>query len=228
MTSVLMVRSNKQLFVENMSEEQLNIVEKRMFSGYCSKAGFLGDKQSLKDIALRDRETLQKTGMTFEKFADRLDSIIHQSEDAQISQLHYPPLVEGKYLVHIQQAKGWQVCPFTLEEDSKEEPCTKNMESLDIRSLFIDMRSPESQETLKKPKPIVKKHYTDECDQHIGSAVYVVTRTDTNERFSFASLMPHIIRDHHFFQGGPYRVDPEKGIAFFEMKNIRYTDEPEK
>lgn len=226
--SDLMVRNNPQLFVEHMSEKQLNVIEERMFPGYWSEAGFLEINQSLKKVALKDLETLQKIGMTFEKFADRLESIIHQSEDAQISQIQYPPLVEGKYLVQIQQTKGWQACPFTFEEESKEEPCNENMEPLDIKSHFIDMRSPEFQESLKKIKPIVCKHYSDDCGQHVGSAVYVVTRTDTLERFSFASLMPHMIRDHHFFQGGPYRVDPEKGIAFFEMKNIRYTDEPEK
>lgn len=228
MFSDLMVRNNQQLFVEHMSEGQLSVVEERMLSKCWSEAGFLGVKQSLKDVALRDQKTLQKTGITFEKFADRLESIIHQSEDAQISQIQYPPLVEGKYLVQIQTTKGYQECPFIFEKESHEEHCHETLEPLDNRSLFMDMRSPEYKESLNHPKPFVKKHYTNDCGQYIGSAVYVVTRTDTTERFSFASLMPHMIRDHHFFQGGPYRVDPEKGIAFFDMKNIRYTDELEK
>lgn len=63
----------------------------------------------------------------------------------------------------------------------------------------------------------------DDCGDHTGSSDYCITRLDTNEQFKFASLMPHLIGDHHFFQGGAYRLDPEKAIAFFELQeNVSY------
>lgn len=57
-----------------------------------------------------------------------------------------------------------------------------------------------------------------DCGGYVGSLDYKVIRVDTGEEFTFASLHPHLIRDHHFCEEGPYRVDPETFIRFFSCR----------
>jgi hypothetical protein len=57
-----------------------------------------------------------------------------------------------------------------------------------------------------------------DCGKSKGSMDFCATRIDTQAKFTFGSLLPHLIRDHHFFEGGTYRVDPETAINFFELK----------
>lgn len=46
-----------------------------------------------------------------------------------------------------------------------------------------------------------------------GFADVTVRNTHTNEKFTFGSLLPHLIRCHHFFEGSTsYRVDPEQVV----------------
>lgn len=45
----------------------------------------------------------------------------------------------------------------------------------------------------------------------------LVVRRATREALTFSSLLPHLIQEHHFFEGGAYRVDPEKACRFFRL-----------
>lgn len=60
-------------------------------------------------------------------------------------------------------------------------------------------------------------HATD-CGKEEGSRVYTITNIKTGKQLIVASLMDHLMRDHHFLQGGPYRIDPKKAIPFLGLK----------
>lgn len=54
------------------------------------------------------------------------------------------------------------------------------------------------------------------CDE--SGFDYDVRNMHTGESFSFSGLLPHLIGEHHFFEGGvPYRLDPEEIIRVLEL-----------
>lgn len=56
----------------------------------------------------------------------------------------------------------------------------------------------------------------DACGQ--GNRDVTITNTRTDEQMSFSALLPHLIRDHHFFEGSvPHRLAPEKIIRFLGL-----------
>ena len=46
---------------------------------------------------------------------------------------------------------------------------------------------------------------------------FTVKNLSTGEAFFVSGLHPHLIRDHHFFEGGPYRLDPEQAVRVLEL-----------
>lgn len=46
---------------------------------------------------------------------------------------------------------------------------------------------------------------------------FKVTRISDGKTLSFSGLMPHLIENHHFFEGNvPYRIEPEEVVEFFK------------
>jgi hypothetical protein len=57
------------------------------------------------------------------------------------------------------------------------------------------------------------------------SAIDYHVKNNKNDSIFFSELHPHLIRDHHFFEGNTnYRLDPEKFIKFFNMDHIKYME----
>ncbi len=55
------------------------------------------------------------------------------------------------------------------------------------------------------------------CDVSTGEDIDI-TRVSDGKHLKCSGLMPHLIRDHHFFEGNvPYRVSPISIINFFNM-----------
>lgn len=175
--------SERSMLVSQMSDEEINTVQQRMYPGGWSVAGFLLENQSLKQIVEEDSKILAEHSITHRQMALQLTSVVEKANRISREKIHshlggrYLPLVEGKYLVEKDQTKGIQCCPFSLSESNK-----------------------------------------DDCGGSSGSAEYVVTHFSTGKKFGFPSLMPHLIRDHHFFERGPYAVDPREMIEFFQIQ----------
>ncbi|MBI2139661.1 hypothetical protein HYU14_01955 [Candidatus Woesearchaeota archaeon] len=52
-----------------------------------------------------------------------------------------------------------------------------------------------------------------------GSCSFEVKNEQDHSEISFPSLMPHLVRDHHFFEGDvPGRLNPEDAIKVLEIK----------
>lgn len=171
------------MFVSQMSDEEINTVQQRMYPGGWSGIGFLLQNQSLKQVVEEDSKVLAEYSITHRQMALQLTSVVEKAETISREKIHshsegsYLPLVEGKYLIEKHQTKGIQYCPFSLSESNE-----------------------------------------DDCGGGSGSAEYVVTHFSTGKKFGFPSLMPHLIRDHHFFERGPYAVDPREMIEFFQIQ----------
>jgi hypothetical protein len=166
--------------IEILTPKELEKIQKRMRPNKWSEVGFLNETESLTEVAAKDRFTLEKLGITFELIAQALKYLIKKADVLDACGESRVALI-GKYLVKINQSKGYQICPFT--------PSGKHGE---------------------------------DCGKYKGSAVYEITRVDTKEKLIVASLMGHLILDHHFFQGGFFRIDPEIAFFFFDLKNVSY------
>ena len=58
-----------------------------------------------------------------------------------------------------------------------------------------------------------------------GSMDYTITNQQLDTRIKFPSLIAHLVRDHHFFEGStPYRLDPREAVAVLDLKpGVDYT-----
>lgn len=158
-----------------------------------SMAMFLAPNEKLEDVISRDRQTLQRYGVTCEQVAARLKYFVDRykqntnmyltAEDKQFLQMHPVPTqnfrlqtlrrvantgkmpFDNRYIMGGAVTAGWQECPFGLPT----------------------------------------------CQT--GDSDYYIYDTQTRELIEFGNLLIHLIKDHCFFEGNvEYRLDPEKAI----------------
>ncbi len=168
---------------EELSNEELDIIESRLYPNEYSFGGFLALDERLKIVHANDRDTLNEKGITYDQIADVLETFVGKYY-RKSSLGRYDDIIDGKYKVDANQYKGVQTCPF---QNSK----------LDNKTHF-----------------------------EYGSSDLIVTNIENNQKVQFGTLLPHLIRCHHFFEGpkSPYRVDPAYIIDFFDIKpNVDYT-----
>ena len=154
---------------------------------------FLAPNEKLDDVIQRDRQTLERYGVTCAQVADRLkyfeDRYLQNSnkaltaEDKQFLARHPVPShkfklqtlqrfpnalklpFDNRYIMGGISTAGFQQCPFGL-------PGCSN-----------------------------------------GGSDYYIYDTQTQEMIEFGNLLIHMIKDHCFFEGNvEYRLDPEKAI----------------
>lgn len=158
-----------------------------------SVAMFLAPNERLEDVIARDRQTLQRYGVTCEQVAARLKYFVDRyaqksgqvptAEDTQFIQMHPVPTqnfrlqtlrrfantgrrsIDNRYIMGSAITAGWQECPFGLPSCST------------------------------------------------GGSDYYIYDTQTRELIEFGDLLIHLIKDHCFFEGNvEYRLDPERAI----------------
>ncbi|MCA9487631.1 MAG: hypothetical protein KC516_01580 [Nanoarchaeota archaeon] len=194
------MKNLKQKFVEEMSPEEIDILEHNMRPGRFSEAGFLGESDGLKNIVSADSRVLKKYGITYKQIADKLDSLTGQSFTAQYFESRKKDgnyrkikdggfLIENKFKVHSVGWMGSQYCPFYFK-----------VEDLGNGG---------------------KRIYN--CGS--GSYDFTIKNVNQGTEIKFPQLMSHLIRDHHFFEGETsYRLDPEKAIKVLELiEGVDYT-----
>lgn len=92
---------------------------------------------------------------------------------------------------------------------------------LRILSGQIDYSLPND---IAKLRAMIEKHDElafEETLHDCGSNAHydvVLTNCTTHKSVSFPGLMQHLVREHHFFETGPYRVDPEEFVACTGLK----------
>ena len=166
----------KQLFIEDLTSEQIQVIEARMRPRQFSEAGFLGRKQNLRDVVYEDAETIRKLGVNYNQIADKIDYLTDYTADG------CGRVVDDIFKVSVIFSAGIQECPFFYEEE---------------------------------PTEIGTRVYT--CGR--ASNIFFVKNIRSGESIGFSELMPHLIRDHHFFEGEtPYRLDPERAVRILELR----------
>lgn len=199
----------RQLVAEDLTPEQIAVIEQRMRPTpfavardlkleNTSMGGFLDKTQSLKKVIEEDAKVLQHYRITHKQIGDRLDSLMEQAfrqgdllrragKDIPRVTLKGVPvpvdevLVEGKFKVAIVSFGGSQGCPFYY--GSKPTKCGG------------------------------------------GSYEFTVKNIRQGSEIKFSSLLPHLVRDHHFFEGNTsYRLDPKATITVLELQpGVDYT-----
>ena len=192
----------KQLFIEDLSPEQIEIIEGRMGSGQYSSAGFLGQNQSLRAVIEADAKVLKGYGITHKQVGDRLDSLMGQAfrrwELASRAGENYfesqnrGALVADFLRVFAVSWMGSQQCPFFYETRPSED-------GFGIYS----------------------------CGS--GSHDFTVKNERKGTKIRFPQLMAHLVRDHQFFEGdSSYRLNPEDAVKVLELKpGVDYTPKTE-
>lgn len=177
---------SKQRYIDDLSGEELRLIEGRMRPGRYSQQGFLGPEESLRQVIERDSRFLRERDITHEQIADRLDYLVGKykrtNELARREANARGSLLERKVdavpggKLRVDGRFGWQTCPWALKDTDTEPSC--GMTDLDWDY-----------------------------------------RNTSGDELSFSDLIPHLIRDHHFFEGAsPYRVDPERAITVLDIR----------
>jgi hypothetical protein len=89
-------------------DHNLDRVEARMRPGRLSRTGFLGPRESLRDVMAADAKAMQRIGVNFDALGQRLARLL----DAALESPDRRASVGGRYYVGIQQFLGFQICPW--------------------------------------------------------------------------------------------------------------------
>ncbi len=175
--------------IHDMSPAHIEEMERRMRPGQMSVAGFLGEREKLKDIVNADISFLKELGITHQQIAHKLEALVGKAGTAWIrmyfekgntanlkSEKDGLRLENGRFLVKRVYYPGCQECPWD--------------------------------------------------DDQMNRDHYDITNTHANESINFSGLLPHLIADHHFFEGvgTRYRLDPAVAHRVLELKpGVDYT-----
>lgn len=161
---------------DELSNEELDRIELRLYPYKYSNGGFLALDEKLKIVHDNDKDVLDKLCITYDQIADVLQTFIGKYY-RMCSLGRYNDIIDGKYKIDADQYKGFQTCPF--------------------QNLKLDNET-----------------------YGYRSADLFVTNIENNKKIQFGTLLPHLIKCHHFFEGpkSPYRVDPTYVIDFFNIK----------
>ena len=92
----------------NSSSLSIEELELRMRPGALSQRGFLGKNEKLSEVLARDAQTLKDLGVTFEEFADRLETLIR----AAVATPHRTARI-GNFEIKVTVYPGFQMCPWS-------------------------------------------------------------------------------------------------------------------
>jgi hypothetical protein len=200
----------KQLFIETLTPEEISIIEKRLKpQNEYSNADYLCGTQSLRKVIEQDARTLKKKRITHAQIGDMLESLVNgaliqlKAADADASAYAEGILVQGKFKVSCDLRLGIEYCSFFYKE--------------------IPIR--------EKIKGRWKNRGYNVISCGIASSYFTILNEKQGTKINFYQLMPHLIRDHHFFggSGAMHRLSPEKAIRVLELNpQIDYSKKQEK
>lgn len=182
-------------FVENMSDEQIERFQKRMYAvsneygwhGCSSVTGFLAENETLLDVVKKDLSTLKKHNVDIDMLAQRLFSLVQTAISKMNMIRKMKVTVEDIYHIEINVFCGFQYCPFSdVGENYRTSPF---------------------------------EHIHSHCGR--SNMDITITNIKNNKVLTFGSLLVHLIKDHHFFEGSvEHRLDPVKLIDFFDQSKV--------
>ncbi len=231
------------LFIEDISEEELRQIERRMKDPRFSRAGFLGPDESLRDVIREDARKLSELGVSHELIALRLDEIcwegwreVEARPDLRAQTTGRPEgtldPVETRWGAEMwARKKAYEALHKPLPWPGiRSEPDCFRFYLETMRPLLLPsgfgfaylpwlgyQYCPFGDQLRAGPEPVSPCGATD-CD-------YLITNPRRMEWIAFSGLLPHLIEAHHFFEGlgTPYRLDPELAVRLLELGPFQRT-----
>lgn len=179
-----------------VSEPDLAEVEARMRPGVMSPIGFLGPDESLKEAITRDAETVDRLGLSYDRLAGALESLLNQV--LEMFRRPVPP-------EEIPRALARQTTfPNLKRPETIPHFDLQNMPNPQLGFLVGHLQV-----------FVVSLKDMQGCpwgDNITGNTDFMIFNRETGESVTVPALMPHLIRAHHFFGGldSPYRTEPER------------------
>jgi hypothetical protein len=182
-------------------------LEARMRSGGYSGKGFLGPGESLEEVIERDEMALREMGISYEEIANAIrrviDDTLQQHEQRLLRQLSKRPQEFEKGVsperkdLHIPNLYQPETIP---EFDLNRMPVIDEgyLVEPDLQVFYIQYRG--------------FQECPWGCNTAEGSRDFLILNRKTGEYFTGPSLIVHLIREHHFFEGTgtSFRTDPAK------------------
>jgi hypothetical protein len=200
-----------------LSDNELNLIESRMYPGKYSQSGFLKDNEKLKDVIKKDEEYLKSVNITFEQIADRLRAIELKYE--RISNLIN---IEDNDIRNKYSTKENRSYGKYYKYDEKSYCETYMLEDGKLQIEVIIWLG--GQECPFQNHDIDDRHYLyGTCSFNVK--VLSDNNESKNNSFCFNSLLIHLIKDHYFFEGDVFhRIDPQQIIQLLDIKpNVDYS-----
>lgn len=189
-------------------------LEARMRPSAYSEKGFLGPDESLEGVIERDALALRKMGISYAEIANAIGRVIENT------------LQQYEQRLRRQLSKRHQEFEKGLPAKRKD---------LHIPNLYQPDTIPEFD---LNRMPVIDEGYLVEPDLQVffiqyrgfqecpwgcstaeGSRDFLILNRKTGEYFTGPSLIVHLIREHHFFEGlgTPFRTDPLKAARVLEL-----------
>jgi hypothetical protein len=165
-------------------------LEARMRPGAYSDKGFLGPDESLEEVIRRDEMTLRDMRITYEEIADAISRLL----DDAVRQ-PYKPNGVGSRIPDLYNRLGTKSVPY-FDQDHLP-GADEGYSASHHQVFFVQFRGLQGCPW--------------GCDSG-GSRDFLILNRTTGEYFTGPSLIVHLIREHHFFEGTgtPFRTDPFK------------------
>jgi hypothetical protein len=166
-------------------------LEKRMRPGAWSRGGFLGPTESLESVINQDAQIVKRCGISYENIANILEKILSSAaKHSSAFMSFFPDLDAPESVPHFDLNR---LPPITAG-------CI--IDNLQIFTVgFLGVQ---------------------ECPwgcKASGAFDFLILNRQTGESITGPSLVTHLIREHHFFEGkeSPYRTDPAKLLRVLEV-----------
>ncbi len=182
-------------------------LEARMRPGAYSDKGFLGPDESLEEVIRRDEMTMHDMRITCEEIANAIRRVIDDT-----LQQHEQRLRRQLSKKHQELEKGVSperkdlYIPNLYQPESVPEFDLNHMPGSD-QGYLVD---PDLQVFLVQYRGFQGCPWG--CNTAVGSRDFLILNRVTGEYFTGPSLIVHLIREHHFFEGlgTPFRTDPAR------------------
>ncbi len=160
----------------------ISTLEKRMEHSRDMPTNMLGKGESLVNRIVEDNKILQELGISYDKIASKLDEVFKMKGNVSI--------LDRGYLVILEMTCGSSRCPW---EDGALEGA--------FYTMLFDTDNKEHRLFLEEWKRNGIAFNEEFKNMFTGEPVIIAS-----------GLMPHLIREHHFFEGKetPYRCDPRQ------------------
>ena len=182
---------------ESMPGLTSSAIEARLRPGAWSEGGFLGPEESLQAVLDEDAQTLARLGLVHETIALALQQVLSTAMERADADLQQGKLPSDAFPPNIAD-------PRSLKPRIASPLSHHQLPSLDTGYLVGDIQ-------------VFSVHWRGlqacpwGCDA-AGSRDFLLIHRASGEFVACPELLPHLIQEHHFFEGkhSPYRVEPDR------------------